>query len=273
MVNINPSGNAEIDLVYKSTPQKELMLTFLPPINKVYKSAPVYFIIPGGGWHVEKKEDMIWFSRISANKLREKGFAVVAIDYRVCTDGIYMNEIITDCFDAARYIARFADTLGIDKNSFFLSGHSAGGHLALMLAYAPQNEFKGDYDDEFGVKVVVTLSPATMIYDKSTHNLRNINDVYAEENIENEMKRTCPDSYINKNCPPTLLCAGTSDYLVFANSSERLYKILQENNVECELVLSVGGGHCFEQIHETLIPSISAEEIQSKIIEFTEKYL
>jgi len=37
-----PKGSRKADLVYKNTPQRELMLTFLPPTEKKYKKAPVY---------------------------------------------------------------------------------------------------------------------------------------------------------------------------------------------------------------------------------------
>ena len=41
-----PVGSTKQDLVYKSTPQRDLKLTFLPPITEKYEKAPVYFLIP-----------------------------------------------------------------------------------------------------------------------------------------------------------------------------------------------------------------------------------
>ena len=102
-----PRGQIKEDLVYKNTPQRDLMLTFLPPIKRRYEKAPVYFIIPGGGWHHEERQSMIEFSIQSVEALRNEGFAVVSIDYRVCGEGVVMSEIIADCFDAARYIAHY----------------------------------------------------------------------------------------------------------------------------------------------------------------------
>ena len=95
-----PNGNNAADLVYKITPRRNLMLTFLPPIKEKFDKAPVYFLIPGGGWHVETRQSMIDFSLSSVETLRNEGFAVVSIDYRVYKDGVVMREIITDCFDA-----------------------------------------------------------------------------------------------------------------------------------------------------------------------------
>ena len=110
-----PKGNFKQDLVYKNTAPRDLMLTFLPPLKQKYEKAPVYFIIPGGGWHSEERQSMIDFSAQSVEALRNEGFAVISIDYRVVGEGAVMRDIVTDCFDAARYAAHFADVFKIDK--------------------------------------------------------------------------------------------------------------------------------------------------------------
>ena len=267
-------GKSRLDLVYKKTPQRDLMLTFLPPIEKKYTKAPVYFLIPGGGWHVASRQSMIDFSAQSVEFLRKEGFAVVGVDYRVCKDGATMREMITDCFDGARYVAHFADALQIDKDRFVTSGHSAGGHLALMLAYAPQENFQSGYEfnDDFHVKVTAVMSPPTILHDNGMHNLRDIDDAFVGAE-KGEKEKNSPISYVTRGCPPTFLSAGTSDYLVFANSSEMLYQKLCGCGVECELVLSIGGGHCFEQIHGCLKPSISMEEVQDALSRFIMKHI
>ena len=236
--------------------------------------APLYFIIPGGGWHVETRQSMIDFSKDSVEALRNEGFAVVSIDYRVCGEGVEMKEIITDCFDAARYVAHFSDVLEIDKDSFVLSGHSAGAHLALMLSYAPKENYTDNYefDDEFTVLAVAAMSPPTILSDNNTHNLRDLDDVFSEPSNAEKDKHS-PITYVNEACPPTLLCAGTSDYLVFANSSEKLYNKLKECNVPCELILSVGGGHSFERMHETIEPSLSMTNVHKSIVEFVSEVI
>ena len=104
-----PKDNNEQALIYKSVKNKDIALTFLPPLNAIYEYAPVYFIIPGGGWHNETRESMLDFSTSSVLQLRKNGFAAAAIDYRVSKEvGIGIEEIISDCFDAARYISHFA---------------------------------------------------------------------------------------------------------------------------------------------------------------------
>lgn len=269
-----PVGSTKQDLVYKSTPQRDLKLTFLPPITEKYEKAPVYFLIPGGGWSIEDRQAMIDFSNQSVEVLRNEGFAVVSIDYRVCGEGVVLREIITDCFDAARYISHFADTLRIDRNRFVLSGHSAGAHLALMISYASQKEFEEDfkYDDKFNVKAVAALCPPTILHDNSTYGL-DLSYVYNGCDTMEEREKTSPITYVAVDCPPTLLCAGTSDYLVFATSSEKLYEQLKDHNVPCKLKLSVGGGHCFEKVHSSIEPSIGMSEMQDILVSFVLQHM
>ena len=90
---------------------------------------------------------------------------------------------------------------------------------------------------------------------------------------EEQKEKFSPYNYVNRDCPPTFLSAGTSDWLVFSNSSEVLYDKLKENNVKCELVLSVCGGHCFEKVHKLIEPNKGMDDIQEDIANFVLKYI
>lgn len=272
-----PLNDSEQTLVYKTVAERIIELTFLPPIIHKYEYAPVWILIPGGGWHSETRESMIEFVKNAVEKLRKDGMAVAAIDYRVTKEeGIVMEDIISDCFDAARYISHFKETLKVDEKRIGVTGHSAGGHLALMLSYAPHDMFVKNsvLNDQFNVKVVAALSPATIMYDVGTSVLGFTADsAYRGCNTVEERIRTSPYSYVSKLCPPTMLCAGTSDRLVYCNSSELLYKKLLENGVNTKLILSLGGGHCYEAMHDGIDPSPNNEEIQDTITEFIMKFI
>lgn len=268
-----PLDNREQVLIYKSVGKREIGLTFLPPINAIYEFAPVYFIIPGGGWYSESRESMLDFSASSVEALRRNGFAAVSIDYRVAAeDGIGIEETISDCFDAARYISHFARTLKINPDKLVVSGHSAGGHLALMLAYASHDMFRKDstLTDDFAVVLAAPLSAPTILYHDDVEQTLNFNDEPAFKNDNSLIfkKKVSPYTYVSPESPATILCSGTSDRAVFSNSSELLYRRLKENGVKSKLVLSICGGHCFEQMHDGIVPSPSREEIQQIITEF-----
>ena len=266
-----PKGNCEENLIYKNTKERDIMLTFLPPSVKKYEKAPLYFIIPGGGWVLETRQSMIEFSQKSVDALRNEGFAVVSIDYRVTQEGAVMRDIITDCFDAARYVSHYADVFGIDRDEFYVSGHSAGGHLALMLSYGNTSDFCDGYEfcDTFTVKATAPMSPPTVLFDNRTHNLAyELGLAFNNCDTEEERKKSSPVSYVSEKSPATLLMAGTSDYLVFSLSSQRLFEMLKDAGVKCNLILSLGGGHCFEKIHDGIEPSVTMDEIQGLITHF-----
>lgn len=162
--------NQKTELFYKEVGDRKLALTFMPPLAEKFKNAPVYFLIPGGGWHYENREDMINFAGDSVEKLRLEGYAVAAVDYRVVTEpGIVMRDCVKDCFDAARYLAHYSKELKIDAKNIVVCGHSAGAHLALMLSYAPSSVFREEnsFEDEFKIKAAAPISAPTILYEEN----------------------------------------------------------------------------------------------------------
>ena len=269
-----PLESERAELIYKNIGDRNISLTFLPPYEKKYEKAPVFLMIPGGGWAESVRQAMIDILYTGHEKMRKAGFAVVSIDYRVTAEeNIYIRDVVTDCFDAVRYLAHFAKELEIDPESFYVTGHSAGGHLALMLAYAPEEMFREEdsFTDSFCIKATAPLSPPVNLYPKPDSLpgdfVHLISDRFHPD-TEEERKLVSPDHYVTANTPPTILCAGTSDWLVFSASSEQLYELLQKNHVPSELVLSIGGGHLFEQIHKSCRPSLTMDDVLERVTDF-----
>ena len=166
------------ELVYKTINERKLNLTFLHPIVKKYEKAPLLFLITGGGWHYAVREDMINFPAVPAQELRESGFAIVSIDYRTVNDDkAVMEEILADCNDALEFVINNSDKLGIDKERIVVAGHSAGAHLSLMVAYKKHSNCK--------ISAVVSFSAPTILYRIDTHNLRDIDEVFKTDPLQN----------------------------------------------------------------------------------------
>ena len=53
---------------------------------------------------------------------------------------MYKRQPVDDCIDAVRFFVKNAAFFGFDTEKLFAGGSSAGGHLALMTAFA-QNCF------------------------------------------------------------------------------------------------------------------------------------
>ena len=268
-----PKGSMEADLAYKEVNGQKIYLTFLPPLIRTLDKAPVYVVICGGGWHDESRAKMLTSAAISIERLRNQGFAAVSIDYRTYAEGngVYMEQIISDCFDSLRYLAHFADILQIDPHRIATCGHSAGGHLALMIAYAPNHVFCKDsiLNDDFTVTVTAPLSPLTVTHgDFTSYTQCDMPRLYAPGSTEEDRRKTSPITYVSSSSPATILAAGTADELIYDRSSRELYAALQAANVPSELLLSTNGGHCFEEVHPGMTPSVSKQEVHKQIAEF-----
>ncbi len=249
-----PQDGTAQELIYKTVNDRPLELSFRPPTRQVYDRAPVYFLIPGGGWHSETRASMLDFSRLSAAVLREQGFAVVGVDYRVTSTapGTTIDDEVSDVMDAARYLAHHADTLGIDSRRLVTSGHSAGGHLALMLALAPHDRFRRDsvLTDDFTVAACAAISPVAFLYaggDCPTPMFSDADGLYAGGVYDDAAAHRCsPYDYITADSVPTLFVHGTHDQLVNFDNSRVSYRRGVQLGAAFELVTPQNGGHGLE---------------------------
>ena len=259
-------NDGQTDYVYKVTPQRDLQLTFVPPNNKVYDKAPLYFVLPGGGWYVEERLGMLNYAKVSVGALLDKGFAVVAADYRVTPEGVFVADIIEDCLDALRYCAHHADEWGIDRDQFFISGHSAGAHLALMTGMI-QDGFRSEnsYTDPYTVRGIAPMSPITDLADDGAMRFDH-GYLFADPTDESEKARVSPITYACATTPDTLLIAGTSDYHVLPRHSEKLFDKLTEQGANTRLMYSIAGGHGFESMHYGVEPQPGMDGVQQEIV-------
>jgi acetyl esterase/lipase len=98
------------------------------------KSAPVIFMVHGGGWRRGDKA----MPNVVDNKVSRwvsRGFVFVSVDYRLLPTPV---EVQVD--DVARALASaqsHAAEWGADSRKFVLMGHSAGAHLVALLDADP----------------------------------------------------------------------------------------------------------------------------------------
>ena len=281
-----PTGSAtEQKLIYKKVGDREIEMLFFPPTEQVFESAPVYVIIPGGGWHSANAESMVGFSLFSSHALRKRGWAVASLSYRyVSRDEVDLDDIISDCMDAGRYLAHFAHELGIDPHKIVTSGHSAGGHLALMMAYAPHRAFVSDspFDalaDEFTVVATAPLSAPTILFEDEMGycpQAFTFLDVFPADLSAKELAaarhRTGPFDYITPLSVPTLLVCGTHDDDVYPENSVRFFERCRSMGAPCDILYSHFGGHCFESKVEGKESFVDFKQVQEHLIEFVKGF-
>ena len=85
-----------------------------------------------------------YYRQFILKELLNQNFAVASINYSLLNDSIHFPQPIIDCKDAVRWIKSKAQHYFLDTNNIGLWGSSAGGHLALLSAYYPDEKLQGD---------------------------------------------------------------------------------------------------------------------------------
>ena len=93
------------------------------------KNQPVVVYIHGGGWRIGDK------AHVAQKPLAfsQRGFVLVSIDYRLHPAADFRDQA-SDIAHALRYVVEHAAEFGGDPAKIFLMGHSAGAHLAALVA-------------------------------------------------------------------------------------------------------------------------------------------
>lgn len=129
LLPLSLSASVERDLAYGDHPLQTYDLHLPAEAAK----APVMVYVHGGGWRrgdkaaVGLKPD--WFNG--------KGWIFASLNYRLIPDGQHPANVN----DVASAIARIHDTIaakGGDPEKIFVMGHSAGAHLACLVATNPK---------------------------------------------------------------------------------------------------------------------------------------
>lgn len=93
------------------------------------RKPPVFIFVHGGYWQASDKNQHAQF----ATGMLAAGFAVVMANYGLAPENSLAN-IVDQITRLLAYLVAEADSLGIDGNQLHVAGHSAGGHIAGVIA-------------------------------------------------------------------------------------------------------------------------------------------
>ena len=116
-----------IPYVSDGTPSQVVDIYYAP--EGVRRNA-VLIDIHGGFYVAGKREN----NRKFASVFLREGYDVVLLEYRVNDGTTDVSDELGDCAAALDFLASNAASLGLNKDQMFLTGDSAGGHLALCMA-------------------------------------------------------------------------------------------------------------------------------------------
>ena len=123
-----------LDLAFGPGPTEKLDI--LPAENP---GAPLYVFIHGGYWYSLDKADYSYV----AEGFRPHGIATAVNNFGLAPDTT-MDEIVRQNRAALAWLWRNARAYGADPDRIYVCGHSAGGHLAVMLLATDWPAFAAD---------------------------------------------------------------------------------------------------------------------------------
>lgn len=257
------------DVPYLGPDRVEKLDVYLPTAST--GKIPVVLYIHGGGW---TQGDKAWgVEKPNCEALAKAGYAVVSINYKLNTKGTCdaFPQNVYDCKTAIRWIRKEAATYGFDPERIAVAGGSAGGHLALLMAYTPDVEelSRGALYPGFPVHVSCAIN-LYGIPDVRKWGLRSfVGETLAADERQRLLSLVSPITHVTSNTVPTLVIHGTKDPTVPFSQAETLVETLKEFGVPHRFVSVEGGQHAFPFIPH---PRNMQTDLVPLVLEFLENH-
>src|SRR5262245_23546160 len=241
-------AKATRDILYCDTPNDpdpyRHKLDVYQPVTK--KPAPVLFFLHGGAWIIGSKDDYfgIYGYGTIARCLAERGLVVVIPNYRL-SPAVQHPEHIKDVARAFAWTCKNAEKYGGDPKQIFVSGHSAGGHLAALLA-ADESYLKREGRTRKDIRAVIALSGVYRVDDldlklaavdprgvmRMNVNIRPLAIAFGDD--PKVLKDASPLTHVEKGLPPFLLMNAGWDYPPLKRMAKEFAAALKDKDCKVE---------------------------------------
>jgi dienelactone hydrolase len=255
LAKLPPGSTNHLDVVYVAGAKPclkpdsvQTLDLFVPPGKGPF---PLVFWIHGGGWHSGGKEN----SGIHlAQKFLPKGLALASINYRLTADAPFPAQI-EDCNAALIYLRQHAAAYHLDADRVGAVGHSAGAHLAALMAVTGDSRrFSPNSGHSVRVQAAVCwATPADLDRDRGdwpkTSMMYNGTNaplwgLFPDKSYDGSFARTAsPASYVHPSGPPMIIVHGAQDKLVPPGQAVAFADALKKSGVEVTLRVDPYHGH------------------------------
>lgn len=217
------------DLAYGDDPRQRFDL-YAPVTATVETPAPALVFFYGGGWDSGSKDVYGW----AAQALAARGFLVALADYRLVPEALF-PAFIQDAAAATARVAEVASRYGGDPDRLGVIGHSAGAHLAMMIAL--DRRYMQAVGQPDLIKAAAGLAGP---YEFLPF------DVPASINAFGQAPdplQTQPLTFARADAPPLWLGHGTADIVVHDEDTILLSRRIHDLGGRCEARLYPGLSH------------------------------
>jgi acetyl esterase/lipase len=216
-------------------------------------SRPTLIYFHGGGWVEGSKDGALLYML----PYLARGMDTVNVEYRTGPESL-APAAIEDTRCALHWVYDHASEYGFDTSKLVVSGHSAGGHLALMTGILiPADGFdyncthltadwrKGTTEDVTVAAIINFFGPTDLPELLQGPNARNYAiRWFGDQRDRMELaKRSSPLMHIRAGLPPILTIMGDKDFIVPYSQGVRLHEALDGAGVPNQLLTIAGGGH------------------------------
>jgi acetyl esterase len=217
--------------------------------------APILVYIHGGGWVAgnltAQSTDLRWFA--------EQGWLVVSVDYTLSSADSHLWDVTQAQIGCAMgWVVANAPRYGGDSTRLSVSGHSAGGNLAINTAYLSASgrlpsSCGGAMARVAAVSAVYPVVDPVGFYDNRDPALggtsRGMVGAYTggpPRQFPDRYARIASETHITAGAPPTLVILGEADHLVPVDGTYRFVERARAAGVDVELVGVPHADHVFD---------------------------
>lgn len=226
---VTPSGGASVERSLRYAAGERGLLDVYVPQDA--ENAPVVVFFYGGSWQEGEKE----LYAFVGNALAARGMVIVIPDYRVHPE-VGFPTFLEDAAVAVRWAHDNAARFGGDPDRLFLMGHSAGAHIAAMLALDETWLAAEGLEPASDIAGLVGLSGP---YDFLPLKRKDIIAVFGGSN----RPETQPINFVTPAAPPAYLAAGRDDKVVEPRNTRALAQALRDAGVPVETEFYPSRGH------------------------------
>jgi acetyl esterase/lipase len=191
---------------------------------------PVIVFWYGGGWENGEKSNY----RFVGATLAESGYVAVLPDYRLYPE-VRFPAFLDDGASALAWVAAHAREIGGDPRRIYVAGHSAGAHMAAMLAYDPARLTRAGLAPDTIRGFIGLSGPYALNPNDAT-----LNAIFAAPYALADWQ---PVQRAKAGAPPALLIHGEADDVVDISHARRMAEKLESLGVPVTLRTYAQRGH------------------------------
>ena len=265
---------------------RELLCDVWQPSEGLERSGLAFVYLHGSAWYIGEKD---FGTRPLFKQLTAQGHVVMDVDYRLNPE-VDIYGMVGDVKRAVAWMKDNASRYGVDPDRIILGGGSAGGHLALLAAYTPEDprlsppELEGR---DLSVRAVVSLYGPTDL--RACYEYLDQKRFIGLPNVEiggpgaATMKKNIADAgrldwllgghlhevpevyalaspvtHVSVDSPPTLLIQGEPDVIAPIAATRELHDRLVENGVLAVNIVFPMTNHGFDLLFPQVSPPAQA---------------